>query len=61
MNIFYQPNHEETIQLSMNHYGLPHLHVCSAGHISYPNEVEETRLETDCKRFNDKKSTFQYF
>jgi len=39
-------------------YGQLQLHVCPAGHryiVAFLNEAEETRLETDYKRFNKKK------
>jgi len=31
----------------MHHNGVPQLHVCPTGNITFPNEVEEARVETE--------------
>jgi len=45
----------EAIQLPMDHNGVQQLHACRARHMSSPNKVEETFVETDYRRFNNRK------
>ena len=45
----------EAIQFPMDRNGVRKLHACCAGHMSSPNKVEETFVETDYRRFNNRK------
>jgi len=38
--IFMHKNHEDAVQLSTDHSGVPQLHVGPTKHIASPNEVE---------------------
>ena len=50
-------NHEATT----DHNELPQLHVCQIGHVASLNEVQEKSVETDYKRFNNKKLSYKYW
>jgi len=50
--MFIHTNRKEVIQLPMEHIGVPHLQVGPTRHIASPNEVEETKVETNYKKFN---------
>jgi len=39
----------------MDHNGVPQLHACPTGHIAFLNEVEQARVETDYRKFSNKK------
>jgi len=41
---FIHTNHEDVIQLPMDHNGVPQLHVCPTKHIASPNEVELAKV-----------------
>jgi len=48
--MFIHKNHEDVIQLSTDHNGVPQLHACLTKHIASPNGVEWTKVKTDCKK-----------
>lgn len=47
--MFVNTDDDEASQLPKGHYGVPQLCVFPAGHVAYPGQIEETRVETDYK------------
>jgi len=52
---------DEAIQLPMNLYGVPWLHVCYEWHIAHLNEVEEKRVETDYNKFDNETESNRFW